>query len=60
MDYKIKFNWQEDENAPRGTRYYIDIEKLDDWNTPIVAVSGTSWSHVMTQAVESLEEMGAI
>lgn len=60
MDYKLKLNWQEDENAPRGTRYYVEIEKLDDWNTTIVDVNGTSWHQAMTEAMDKLTEIGEI
>jgi hypothetical protein len=60
MDYKLKLNWQEDENAPRGTRYYVEIEKLDDWNTSLVEVDGTSWQDAMAKAIDKLQETGAI
>ena len=60
MDYKLKLNWQEDENAPRGTQYYVEIEKLDDWNPSLVEVDGTSWQEAMAKAIDKLQETGAI
>lgn len=60
MDYKVKLNWQEDENAPRGTRYYVEFEKLDDWNTPLLEESGATWQEAMAKAIDSLQQMGEI
>ena len=60
MDYKVKLNGQEDENAPRGTRYYVEFEKLDDWNTPLVEANGTSWQDAMASAIELLQDKGEI
>ncbi len=60
MDYKVKLNWQEDENAPRGTRYYVEFEKLDDWNTSLGEVDGTSWQDAMAKAIELLQDKGEI
>jgi hypothetical protein len=60
MDYKVKLNTQEDENAPRGTRYYVEFLKLDDWNTSLGEVDGTSWQDAMAKAIELLQDKGEI
>ena len=57
MDYKVKLNWQEDESAPRGTRYYVEFEKQD---TPLLEESGASWQDAMAKAIDSLQQMGEI
>lgn len=57
MDYKVKLNWQEDENAPRGTRYYVEFEKND---TPLLEESGATWQEAMAKAIDSLQQMGEI
>jgi hypothetical protein len=58
MDYKLQLNWQEDENAPRGTRYYVDIEKAEPFLC--VTVEGYSWQEAMANAIEKLQEIGEI
>ena len=58
MDYKLQLNWQEDENAPRGTRYYVDIEKAEPFLC--VNVEGYSWQEAMAKAIEKLTEIGEI
>ena len=60
MDYKVKLNTQEDENAPRGTMYYVEFEKLDDWNTLMAGSQGYSWEEAMARAIEKLQELGEI
>ena len=60
MDYKLKLNTQEDENAPRGTMYYVEVEKLDDWNTLMAGSQGYSWQEAMAKAIEKLQELGEI
>lgn len=58
MDYKLQLNWQEDENAPRGTRYYVDIEKAEPFLC--VTVEGYSWQEAMANAIDKLQEIGEI
>jgi hypothetical protein len=58
MDYKLQLNWQEDENAPRGTRYYVDIEKAEPFLC--VNVEGYSWQEAMAKAIDKLQEIGEI
>jgi hypothetical protein len=58
MDYYLKLTTQEDENAPRGTRYFVDIEREEPWCC--VEVSGTSWQDAMANAIEKLQEIGEI
>lgn len=58
MDYQLKLNWQEDENAPRGTRYYVDIEKAEPFLC--VATEGYTWQEAMANAIEKLQEIGEI
>lgn len=60
MDYRVKLNTQEDENAPRGTMYYVEFEKLDDWNTLMAGSQGYSWEEAMARAIEKLQELGEI
>lgn len=60
MDYKLQLNTQEDENAPRGTMYYVEIEKFDDWNTLLAGSQGYSWQEAMAKAIEKLQELGEI
>jgi hypothetical protein len=64
MDYKLQLNWQEDENAPRGTRYYVDIEKNADIQKPelylAVSTEGYTWQEAMAKAIDKLQEIGEI
>ncbi|ANH49294.1 hypothetical protein uvFWCGRAMDCOMC403_030 [Freshwater phage uvFW-CGR-AMD-COM-C403] len=53
-------NWQEDENAPRGTRYYVGVEGLRLESNVNFEVDGTSWQDAMAKAIEKLQEIGEI
>jgi hypothetical protein len=58
MDYKLKLNTQEDENAPRGTRYFVDIEREEPWFC--VEAWGYTWEDAMAKAIETMKETGVI
>jgi hypothetical protein len=58
MDYNLQLNTQEDENAPRGTRYFVDIEREEPWCC--VEVWGYSWQEAMVKAIDKLQEIGEI
>lgn len=60
MDYKVQLNHQEDENAPRGTRYYVEFFKLNNWDTFIGGGVGYTWKEAMAEAIDKLEESGEI
>jgi hypothetical protein len=56
MDYQVKLNWQEDENAPRGTRYWVEFAN----DRVLIETNGTSWHQAMTEALDKLQEAGEI
>jgi hypothetical protein len=56
MDYQVKLNWQEDENAPRGTRYWVEFSN----SRVLIETDGTSWQDAMAKAIEKLQEAGEI
>jgi len=58
MDYRLKLNTQEDENAPRGTRYFVDIEKDEPWFC--VEAWGYTWQEAMAKAIETMTDTGEI
>ena len=60
MNYRIKLNTQEDENASRGTKYYVEFERLDDWNTSLGETEGETWQEAMWLMLSRLQEMGEI
>jgi Na+-transporting NADH:ubiquinone oxidoreductase subunit NqrF len=60
MDYKVQLNHQEDENAPRGTRYYVEFFKPNDWETFVGGGEGFTWQEAMANAIDKLQENGEI
>ena len=56
MDYQVKLNWQEDENAPRGTRYWVEFSS----QRILIETNGTTWLGAMNEAIEKLQEAGEI
>jgi hypothetical protein len=60
MDYKVQLNHQEDENAPRGTRYFVEFFKPNDWETFVGGGEGYSWQEAMANAIEKMQENGEI
>jgi hypothetical protein len=58
MDYTLKLNHQEDENAPRGTKYWVEIEKDEPWFK--VEAWGYTWEDAMAKAMETMRETGVI
>ena len=60
MDYKVQLNHQEDENAPRGTTYFVGVEGLLLKSNVDFEVSGYSWQDAMAKAIDKLQEMGEI
>ena len=60
MNYKFKLNWQEDENAPRGTTYFVGVEGLRLDSGVDFEVSGTSWQDAMAKAIDKLQAIGEI
>lgn len=60
MLYKVAINWQEDENSPTGTMYWVEVMKLDDWNTTIVEVKHHTLSVAWGDALAELQHKGEI
>ena len=60
MDYKVQLNWQEDANAPRGTKYFVEFFKLNNWDTFIGGGEGYTWQEAMANAIDKLQETGEI
>lgn len=60
MDYKVQLNHQEDENAPRGTMYFVEFFRLNEWDTFVAGSQGYSWEEAMARAIEKLQEIGEI
>lgn len=60
MNYKVAINWQEDENSPTGTMYWVEIMKLDDWNTVIVETKHYSLDVAWVDALGELRAKGEI
>jgi hypothetical protein len=56
MDYKVKLNWQEDENASRGTRYWVEFAN----DRVLIETNGESWQDAMAKAIDKLQEAGEI
>jgi hypothetical protein len=60
MNYKVAINWQEDENSPTGTMYWVEVMKLDDWNTVIVETKYHTLSVAWGDALAELQAKGEI
>lgn len=60
MDYKVQLNWQEDESSPRGTKYFVEFFKLNEWETFVGGDEGSTWQEAMAKAIEKLQEAGEI
>ena len=60
MNYKVVINWQEDENSPTGTMYWVEIMKLDDWNTVIVETKHHTLDVAWIDALGELRAKGEI
>ncbi len=60
MNYKVAINWQEDENSPTGTMYWVEVMKLDDWNTVIVETKHYSLDVAWVDALGELRAKGEI
>jgi hypothetical protein len=60
MNYKVAINWQEDENSPTGTMYWVEVMKLDDWSTTIVEVKHHTLSVAWGDALAELQHKGEI
>ena len=60
MNYKIAVNWQEDEGGPTGTMYWVEIMKLDDWNTVIVETKHHTLDVAWIDALGELRAKGEI
>ena len=60
MDYKLQLNHQEDDNTPRGTMYYAEVFKLNDWDTFVGGGQGYTWQEAMAKAIEKMQENGEI
>ena len=58
MKYTLKLDWQEDENAPRGTKYFVEIEQEKPWLK--VDAWGYTWEDAMAKAIETMKETGII
>lgn len=60
MNYKVAINWQEDEISPTGTMYWVEIMKLDDWNTVIVETKHHTLDVAWIDALGELRTKGEI
>jgi len=60
MNYKVAINWQEDENSPTGTMYWVEIMKLDDWNTVIVETKHHNMNEAWNEALTQLQIKGEL
>lgn len=60
MNYKVAVNWQEDENSPTGTMYWVEVMRLDDWNTVIVETKHHNMNEAWNEALHQLQIKGEL
>jgi hypothetical protein len=60
VNYKIAVNWQEDEGGPTGTMYFVEVMRLDDWNTVIVETKHYNMNEAWNEALIQLQIKGEL
>lgn len=58
MLYQVAINWQEDENSPTGTMYWVEVMKPNDEN--IVTTKYHTLSVAWGDALAELQAIGEL